>query len=167
MIFTLCILFLAGTLTKAQTVPEPQRFKLGIGFEYNHPVGHSSSTVYQNSFGPQIELRYGILDQLALTLSGSFIKANTKAVEDEYLFYQLPSIEALPAKVGLLYQFNKFYAQGSLGPAFVFKPHSTMAMTLTPAIGYMLSNFDLSLKLEKWTSPHSMEYLGLQIRYYF
>lgn len=160
------LLFILGRVN-AQSFPEKKQFKIGAGLEYVMPLGKQTSTLYSNGVAVPMELRYGMFDDIAVVLSTSYLRLNSQSVEDEYLYYHLPRLEAVLIEAGFQYQLQPFYIKLSAGPVLVTRPHPTTALALSPAIGITYKKLDFSLSASKWTRPYEVDYLGFRISYFF
>lgn len=151
----------------AQNFPEKKQISVGAGLEYLVPLGNSTSTLYRNGFAIPIEMRYGMFDNIAVSLTGSYLRLNSQSVEDEYLYYRLPRLEAVLIEAGFQYRIQPFYLKLSAGPALITRPHPTTALAVSPALGMVYRRLEFSLSASKWTRPYEVDYLGFRIGYFF
>ena len=124
---------------ETETKNYDQGFKLGIGINGGLPLNDP----YDFNLGADARLQYDLSKRYSLTLTSGFNNFFVKG-DDNDLGY-------IPVKAGFkAFVFKEsLYLMGEAGAAFaVTNGYDKTSLLLSPSIGYIAGNFDISLRYE-------------------
>ena len=135
-------------------------FSLGPFAEAAWPVGDFKET---NKKGYGVGLGADIrLGKIGLTGSVGYMHFGGKTIYKEGGPIGMPSIKAVPVRVGLKYRIiPALYAKMESGVA-KFTGGNQAAVILSPGLGVRLLGFDLQAKYEVWKNEQTYSFWGLK-----
>ncbi|WP_310560648.1 hypothetical protein [Flavobacterium sp.] len=142
-ILTAMVFIIATNYSSAQTAQNyDQGFRLGIGISGGLPF----EKPYDFNLGADARLQYDLSKKYSVTLTTGF----------NNLFVASPGKDLgyVPVKLGFkaFVIEDQFYLMGEAGGAFaVTNSYNQNSLLLSPSIGYVIDNFDISLKYEHFS----------------
>lgn len=133
--------------------------ELSIGLEGGLPVG-SLHDYYGSVYGATLKYAYNFDETIAVTLQSGYNRFNGKNYTfsglGQSITYKAPSINMIPAKVGVRFSMGPLYAEPQIGAGFFSGDgQSKTSFIYAGNIGVLAGqNFDISLKYEGWSGNY-------------
>jgi hypothetical protein len=156
--FSLVVIVLMLAWIPAQS--QLKGFSLGPFAEAAWPAGNFKET-NKNGYGAGLgaDIRLG---KIGLTGSVGYMHFGGKTINKEAGPIDMPSINAVPVRVGLKYRIIPvLYAKLESGVA-KFTGGDESAFIFSPGIGVRILGFDFQAKYEIWKSEQTYSFLGLK-----
>jgi hypothetical protein len=135
-------------------------FSIGPFAEVGSPTGafkETNKTGYGVGLGADIRL-----GKIGLTGSLGYMHFGGKTISKEGALVDMPSVNAVPVRVGLKYRIvPAFYAKLETGVA-KFTGGSESAVIVSPGLGVRLLGVDIQGKYELWKNDQSYGFWGLK-----
>lgn len=154
------LVMMAMTLACLQGRSQLKGFSLGPFAETAWPTGNFKET-NKNGYGAGLgaDIRLG---KIGLTGSVGYMHFGGKAISKEGELMDMPSVNAVPVRVGLKYRIvPALYAKLESGVA-KFTNGDESAFIVSPGIGVRVLGLDFQAKYEIWRSNRTQSFLGLK-----
>ncbi|WP_113662887.1 hypothetical protein [Pedobacter nanyangensis] len=159
---------------------QAQQISLGLSPEINLPTGNASN-VSGIGFGGSFKAEFGINYKYAITANGGY----NLFIGKKYIGSRIPSIEAVPAKLGFkYYPTTDFYVEAQAGAAFHIGNSSRTSLVWSPGFGTRFKTgtanhkIEFGLRYEAWGNKSyssgntnlkatNFSFIGLKLGYIF
>lgn len=176
----LSITFILGLTFIVNAQTEGAVNKISLGGDFLYPTTGLLKDSYNLGYGASLEGEYNVLKNLNITLSAGYLSMAYKQQVIDANPGEPKTNSYFPAKLGVKYYFNNFYAAASSGVAVSLSDNINSAFIYEGGIGRAFSvspksNIDFGLAFKGWTSyissintkPSTSSFVGLRAAYSF